>query len=29
MFVDTSNKLMSIVQGGRFLSIFRIDRWDQ
>ena len=29
VFVDTSNKVVSIVQGDRFLSLYRITRWEQ
>jgi hypothetical protein len=29
VFIDTSNKVVSIMQGDRFLSLYRITRWEQ
>jgi RHS repeat-associated protein len=29
VFIDTSNKIVSIMQGDRFLSLYRITRWEQ
>ena len=29
VFVDTSNKIVSITQGGNFLSVYRVANWQE